>query len=244
MVSLRILLVDSNEHSADKIAGRLTSAGHSTVSVPGVDEAMEALLVEKFDAIVLGVGQPDESLTNFVLTLRQRNAGELPQDGTAIFSCSPDQPAGSSLVSYLPPDFTAAQFAEATARFNESSPSAGAPSDLAVFIPGGFEEQCASDPELMLEIIDLFSEERERELAEMRKVAAEHDFERLARIAHTMKGSLGTLNAPRARFRSQELESAAKDRNFSCCARVLDLLDRDLASLQDELATFRLRLGR
>jgi histidine phosphotransfer protein HptB len=244
MNNLRILLVDSDEFRADNLISRLTSAGYSAVSVPGIAEAREAFLIQNFDAIVFGIDQLAEPVANFALELNQREAGKASDHRTAIFSCSPDLASPSSPISYLPAVFTAAQFAEAAARFDASSPPDTDSSGLDVFIPEGFEEQCASDPELMIEIIDLFSEERDREFVQMRVLLGEQDFEHLARVAHTMKGSLGTLHAPQARFRTQELESAAKDRDAARCAHTLDLLDQDLALLQGELAAFRLGLSR
>ncbi len=43
------------------------------------------------------------------------------------------------------------------------------------------------------------------------------DYDQLARVAHTIKGSLGSLHAAQARTHAQELEFAAKQGEGSAC---------------------------
>jgi HPt (histidine-containing phosphotransfer) domain-containing protein len=58
-------------------------------------------------------------------------------------------------------------------------------------------------------------------------------------VAHTIKGSLGSLHAARARSHAQELELAAKRRQEDVCWTSLAALESDLAELEQELLVLR-----
>ena len=55
-------------------------------------------------------------------------------------------------------------------------------------------------------------EEYGTQVGEMQDCLATGNFDSLAKVAHTLKGSLGTLHAHRARTRAQALEIAATRR--------------------------------
>jgi HPt (histidine-containing phosphotransfer) domain-containing protein len=107
-----------------------------------------------------------------------------------------------------------------------------------------FEEQVGGDRELMVEIIDLFFEEGQRQVAEMRLTLASGDFTQLSRLAHTIKGSLGSLRATRARWRAHELESAAGGQDPTRCSQSFSAFERDLNELEPELRLLRERVAR
>jgi HPt (histidine-containing phosphotransfer) domain-containing protein len=112
-------------------------------------------------------------------------------------------------------------------------------SDLPVLAPDELEDQVGGDQELMVEIIDLFTEERKQQVVEMREALNSADWESMAKLAHTIKGSLGSLHALRARSRAQELETAARDRKGELCRHWLTTLEQDLEELEPVLAALR-----
>jgi HPt (histidine-containing phosphotransfer) domain-containing protein len=111
--------------------------------------------------------------------------------------------------------------------------------ELPVLAPDEFEEQVGGDRELMVEIIDLFLEERKQQVIEMRQALSVADWESLAKLAHTIKGSLGSLHALRARSRAQELEVAARDGKSELSRQWFAALERDLEDLEPALAALR-----
>jgi HPt (histidine-containing phosphotransfer) domain-containing protein len=145
---------------------------------------------------------------------------------------------------YLGEQFGAATFTDAVVRLAQAvSPAKprenpGIP-DLPIFEPDKFQAQVAYDRELLIEIIDLFMTERRSQVAEMQAALASADFTRLSRVAHTIKGSLGSLHAPQARLHSQELESAAKTADAQVCRFCLAILEQDLDTLEPELIALR-----
>jgi len=110
---------------------------------------------------------------------------------------------------------------------------------LPVLVVDEFKEQVGFDRELMVEIIELFLEERQQQVEEMRDSLETEDLALLSRLAHTIKGSLGSLHAVRARAQSQELELAARAGNLAVCRRSFAALEDDLAVLEPELLALR-----
>ncbi len=244
MNNLRILLVEDDPGRAERLLSLFASAQHAAVSVPTVSEAAEALSLQKFDVALFSAPEPAKESTRFAAILRDSGTQENVDSRIAVFSCFPEEDNLLHSDGYLPYDFVAADLEQAFISLRESIQSGGvsrqaAPAHLATFEPAEFEEQCAHESELMLEIIGLFFEECRNELPEMREALAESDFERLLRLAHTLKGSLASLQAPFARRRAQTLESAAKDHKFAICSETLGALEQDLGVLNRHLESFR-----
>lgn len=65
------------------------------------------------------------------------------------------------------------------------------------------------------------------------------DFDALSRLAHTIKGSLGSLHAQRARSRAEDLEAVAKLRDQDTCGQCLAVLLQDLADLEPQLIALK-----
>lgn len=111
--------------------------------------------------------------------------------------------------------------------------------NLPVFEPEKFMEQVAYDRELSIEIIDIFLGEQGAQLAEMQRALSSGDYRQLYETAHTIKGSLGSLQAALARFHAEELEMAAKNDNHQSCQQSLAALEGDLKALEPKLLSLR-----
>jgi HPt (histidine-containing phosphotransfer) domain-containing protein len=134
---------------------------------------------------------------------------------------------------------TVGQLARALAQQTRDSAASNGGKSLDVLNPEKFKEQVGFDSELMVEIIDLFLDERQRQEPEMRNALEAGKFDLVSRLAHTIKGSLGSLHAMRARSHAQELEIAAKQRDEDICWETLAALEADLAQLEPELLALR-----
>jgi HPt (histidine-containing phosphotransfer) domain-containing protein/CheY-like chemotaxis protein len=256
MNSLRFLLVHRDPEQSEEIASRLAEANHTVVPTAGLDEAADALTVEQFDAVLMESvfrrpGLYKYGLQEFSALLRrmeqsQKSGNHVPviaiDDGTAIRdeSC-----IDAVMPEPIDPDAltaTVSQLARALAKQNAHSTANGASNggkSLDVLNPEKFKEQVGFDSDLMVEIIDLFLDERQRQEPEMRDALEAGKFDLLSRLAHTIKGSLGSLHAMRARSHAQELEIAAKQRDEDVCWEALAALEADLAQLEPELLALR-----
>ncbi|HMF78427.1 MAG TPA: Hpt domain-containing protein [Bryobacteraceae bacterium] len=251
MDSLRFLLVHTDASKSERISAILEGAHHTVLPTPSLDEASEALCLERFDAILLGSPFASGTVAQFKAKLRQveqsqRSSARIPilsalRGPTVESSASNEDPCDGYFEDPL--DLTA--LTEAISRLARvleisAEQKAGHESSmLPVLAPEELEEQVGGDRELMVEIIDLFLEECNHQVREMRESLQASDWESMARVAHTIKGSLGSLHALRARSRAQELEVAARERQPESCAQSFAALEQDLEELEPELLALR-----
>jgi HPt (histidine-containing phosphotransfer) domain-containing protein/CheY-like chemotaxis protein len=252
MNHLRVLVIERDPEKLERISTVLTEAQYEVLPAPSFGEATEALQVQRFDAVLVGSpGKPHEQ-ADFTAGLRriERSNGLLSK--TPVLLCSGAVPHGlwtptqeDWVDAYLPEEFVAATFTDAVVRLAQALTPALKPkeqassSDLPIFEPDKFQAQVAYDRELLVEIIDLFLVERRSQVAEMQAALSAADFVRLSRVAHTIKGSLGSLHASLARWHSQELESAARAADVQVCRFCLAVLEQDLDNLEPELIALR-----
>jgi two-component system, sensor histidine kinase and response regulator len=252
MNQLRVLVIERNADRLHRMNIVLKSAQYEVLGAESFDEAMDALRVQRFDAILIGSPGNSPQQAEFTAGLRglERSLG-LAQK-TPILLCSNHVPSElwrathqDGIDAYLPEEFMAATFTDAVLRLakavapNPQHAGHTASDDYPVFEPDKFQAQVAFDKDLMVEIIDLFLTERRTQVAEMNACLAASDFVRLSRVAHTIKGSLGSLHAPQARVHAQELESAAKAADAQVCRFHLAVLEQDLEALEPLLITLR-----
>ncbi|HEV7745517.1 MAG TPA: Hpt domain-containing protein [Pyrinomonadaceae bacterium] len=101
------------------------------------------------------------------------------------------------------------------------------------------ESQGDEESDLVVELIDLYLTDSSRRLADMRQGLATSDESLLARAAHALRGSSGTLGAWQLAESCEELERLAFDLAFAEVALVLERLDRELTSVQQVFLTTR-----
>lgn len=238
MSGLRILLVERDGQQTARLTSALERASHLPVPVPTCEEAAEALLIQKFDVVLVGAGHSAGALTDLVAKLRQLEANGRGDSRASVLSYAAEAACPSAMDGILPFDFDAVQLA-AKLNTRSAESSASQAEDIAVFNPEDFAEQCAGETSLMIEIIDIFEGERNEQLGQMGEALGARDFDRLSRLAHTMKGSVGALHAQRARQSCQALELAAREQNEDICKTQLAALDDNLTALAEPLAAFR-----
>jgi HPt (histidine-containing phosphotransfer) domain-containing protein/CheY-like chemotaxis protein len=252
MNSLRVLFVDRDSPESEQICSVLAGASHLVLPAASLDEACEALFVQKFDAVLLGSSLPQKGLPEFGAKLRQFEDNLRASEHIPILSLSPRRqgsaPRDSVVNGYLPEPFEPAAFAEAVESLAKAINSAGAiggdrGANLAIFEPQAFREQVGQDPDLLAEIIDLFLSETKDQIQSMGEALASGDYGLLRKQAHTIKGSLGSLHAPRARSRAQQLEGAAANESSESCRGLLSALEADLEILKPELMAMRDGIG-
>ncbi len=254
MSGLRVLLIGDEEAESRHIFTVLSEADHAVLPVPSFDEASEALLIQKFDVVLIAHSFLGERVAGFTAQLREAEKRQRHGARTPVLSVSPKDPERGSTPSggdgrvdaYLPQHFEPAAFAQtvenlanAVAQRNEEAEGDSAPAELPVFNVAEFKAQVAYDTDLMVEIIDLFLAERVHDVTEMSEALAARDFGQLMRAAHTIKGSLGSLHADLARHHAQELETAAKSEREQSCIGFLGALEQDLNDLEPKLLSLR-----
>jgi HPt (histidine-containing phosphotransfer) domain-containing protein len=94
------------------------------------------------------------------------------------------------------------------------------------------EGQGDDEPDLVVELIDLYLEDTPRRIASMQEALANSDDRLLARAAHALKGSSSTLGANQVAESCAELEVLARAASLQESAVVLDRLEQELTSLR------------
>jgi two-component system, sensor histidine kinase and response regulator len=256
MNALRFLLVHSDSHGSGRISSLLTDAHHTVLAAPNLAEAAEALYIERFDAVILDASLPLDEVAQFASSLRRVEASQglarIPMVSVSSETARGVSPGQESPAwdECLHEPLDPAALTEAVTRLAQAvghpaaQPNPPNMSEFPVLEPEEFEEQVGGDRELMVEIIDLFFEERQRQLPEMRLALANGNFLQLSRLAHTIKGSLGSLRATRARWRAHELEFAAGGEDGNSCRQSFSAFEQDLTALDPELLLLRERVVR
>ncbi len=231
MNTLRVLLIDGDAGEAERISCILREANHSVVPAAGCEEASEALFVEKFDAVLIGSPLPSDGLAEFTGRLREIEDRQRVVTRIPILSLSTDLADGSRLTEAV------TNLARAV-RGSSATPVSGG-SELPIFESEKFQAQVGYDCDLLVEIIDLFLVESAEQMRELHEALAAGDYDRLARAAHTIKGSLGSLYAAAARHHAQELETGANTTDNDLCRQSLSALDGDLDAVLPQLLSLR-----
>jgi two-component system sensor histidine kinase/response regulator len=246
MNSLRFLLVHRNPEQSEAIVALLARADHSVLPASGLEEAADALTVERFDAVLMDSAYRSQALEEFSAQVRRMERAQRSTRVPLIVLANGNSGDFESVLDAVMPEpldpdaLTAAvsQLARAVGHAGENTLDSDI-SPLGILDPEKFREQVGYDDELMVEIIDLFLVERERQEPEMREALMAGQFDLLCRLAHTIKGSLGSLHAMKARTHAQELESAAQRSEEDVCWASLAALELDLAELEPELLALR-----
>ena len=243
MDTLQILIVGSS-NQVQVLQGALVSLNHQVTTVTGLNDGLEALLLQKFNAVVLTSSFLAEEVREFaaaVKTVENRSAGSaripvfvlLPEGGTTEHV---PYVHGLTLDSAHPEMLTQAIARLATAVGQTSALNYESETgDLPVLEVEQLKEQVAYDDELLVELIDLYCSERARQSREMRQALRDSDYDALSRLAHTIKGSLGSLHALAAKAEAQLLELAGRDHDAVACECVLSRLEAKLDELEQHL---------
>jgi HPt (histidine-containing phosphotransfer) domain-containing protein/CheY-like chemotaxis protein len=251
MNTLRVLVVNTDPEEAERLAGRLADARHMALPAAGLEEAAEALFVQKFDAVLLGCPLASEGIAAFTAKLRALEQSQRSATPAPVLSVSSDLPDGTTwrtgeqgIDGYVPDSFDPATLVDAinglaTAIARRPDTAENGSGNALILNVEEFREQIGHDDDLMRELIDLFLSESPSQVLEMREALTAGNFDRLARVAHTMKGSFAAFHATQARMHAQELETASKVDDNPRCREMLSLLEHDLALLEPELLALR-----
>src|SRR5437667_11737433 len=105
-----------------------------------------------------------------------------------------------------------------------------------------FEEaQGEGEPDLVVELIDLYLEDTPDRVAAIREALAETDGQSLGRAAHCLKGSSASLGARQVAVLCEELELIAHDCSFQAVEVVVARLEREFERVRQTLLAERQR---
>lgn len=107
-------------------------------------------------------------------------------------------------------------------------------------ILAAYEEfQLAGEPDLIVELIDLYLEDLPRRLAVMRNSVADADWSAAQREAHSLRGSSGNLGAIHAALICESIELIEIPQLSSSLPELLRALDSELEQVRREFLALR-----
>ncbi len=255
MNPLRILLISPERLAADAITQRLCSDACQLFHVEHFSEALEAVSFQKFNVVVVCAPVDAAQLSEFVSNLRNSELTQKAGEPIPVVLSSPSittgSLAGDAINALIPSAFTIAELQQASKRvvcpgpsISRAASAASEANELPIFLEDKYAEQLGEDPSLMVEIIEIFFSEYAGQAEELAEAFRHRDFEQVSRLAHTVKGSLSSLQGPRSRACAQELETLAKTNDASVIEPAWRAMEAEIEVLRPYLVELHERLGR
>jgi len=97
------------------------------------------------------------------------------------------------------------------------------------------------DPELLLDLIEMFAEDAPIKLGEVLRGFEAQDFESIERAAHSLKGSSGNLGATQLQRVCESLQAASRSHELERLRGLADELEREFAVALDALRAVQQR---
>jgi CheY-like chemotaxis protein len=216
--SLRVLVAEDSAVNQKVIALQLQQLGHKSVVVGDGEQAVSAALSGKFDVILMDCQMPKTDGYEAARTIRRHNgAGR----GAPVIAMTAHAMKGdrekclaAGMDDYLSKPITPASLADMLDKW--AGASAGA--------AGG----SLNADRLRDELLPLYRKQTSKNMREAARALASSDVERLARAAHTVKGSSAQLGLAHIVTAAARLEESARKEDFDGARRWMRKLRNEL----------------
>jgi PAS domain S-box-containing protein len=238
---LRILLAEDNVVNQRLAVRLLEKRGHCVVLANDGREALAALERQPFDLVLMDLQMPVMSGFEATATLRARErttGGRLPVIALTAHAMKGDRERClvEGFDGYVPKPIDAGQLFEAIDHV--LNPKTEDPADLLEQAP---EETVIDrdrvlatlqgDEQLLQEVVTIFLDQYPRWLEEIRAALRQRDPEKLAFVAHTLKGSVGNFSRTQAFDAAHRLEKIGRDGNLDDAEEAYQDLEESLQQL-------------
>jgi CheY-like chemotaxis protein len=255
---LKILLAEDNEVNQVVAVQMLRKRGHAVVVASNGQEALQALETQSFDVVLMDVQMPEMDGLAATAVIRENEKGtrmHIPIVALTAHAMKGDRerclamgmdayiakPLRASelfeTLAGLLPSAVGTGIASPAAEPAKSPPTMPAPSNgQPVFDLGLAMQRAEGDMELLLAMRQLFANQAEEALAEIRSGVKQREGPALERAAHKLKGSVGNFGAQRALDAALRLEIIGRQGEWSDGERAFAELEKEVRDLQEALA--------
>jgi PAS domain S-box-containing protein len=246
---LRVLLAEDNPINQKLAVRLLERQGHTVVIANNGREAVDAIFGDRvgpFDVVLMDVQMPEMDGLEATAAIREReakNGSHIPIVAMTAHAMKGDE--GRCLTAGMDayvskPVKPEALFAvlEKLVLVTTSIPAVESGSLVRLTKWDQALAHVSGDVDLLRELASIFVDEWPRWLASLQDGLAGGDGPLVQRIAHTVKGSLGTFAAKAAHAAAWELESRAANGKLAEGPAALERLQREVATLLPPLAAF------
>lgn len=223
MTPLKLLLVETDASRAAELLDDLAGSALDVFHVRDSHDAAEALRLKNFDMVLLNSADAASSLSAAV-------SGSAAAPLIVGIGLGADAPGISASLSSTGTGDLAAQLLTLQQAHLAGSNEGAA--ELTVLDLAAFREQMGEDEDLIKEIVSLFLAESSAQVLEIDSALAGGDFSRVTRLAHSLKGSLGSLYAVRSRYWANMLEASAATADGARSEQCFGALRAELAQLE------------
>ncbi len=102
-----------------------------------------------------------------------------------------------------------------------------------------FLERVQNDKDLLLELLDIFSEDFREKRRQMETAVKQNDCDGIKRLTHALKGSSGNISAKPLRDTFLKLEDMGRNKNLSGAENILADMDKKFEELTARITTLK-----
>lgn len=100
-------------------------------------------------------------------------------------------------------------------------------------------EAYRDSPDILEEILSIFSEETPDRLASLKEAAASRDFATVQKVAHGLANTTGTLKADQALKTAREIETEARSEKSDNLEALVGHLESEIEEVLNRIAAYR-----
>jgi CheY-like chemotaxis protein len=244
--SLRVLLAEDNLFNQKLVIRLLEKQGHWVVVANNGREAVAALEREPFDLVLMDVQMPEMGGLEATALIREREkqtGGHVPIIALTAYAMKGDRERclEAGMDAYLAKPVRAQELFDTIARLvgggRGPEPRRPAAPPGQVLDWAAALEHVGGDEGLLRELMKMFLQESPHWLAELRRAAADHDTDRLRRLAHNLKGAALHFGGEAAYQAALRLEVRARHDDPASAAEAAAALVEEIERLRSALAT-------
>ena len=255
---LRVLVAEDNPVNQAVAQGILARAGHDVALVNNGEEALEAIEVERFDVILMDVQMPvmgGIEATQAIRAHEARRSWAIQEDWrpVPIIAMTAHAMEGdrqrcldAGMDDYVSKPITTDSLFSAIARVLDAHSAEEGESDISFLELGSDDrkqiacldearEMFGGDEVVVRQLVNVFLDNHERDIAQLQRAAAHLDYDALAQVAHSVKGSVGLFAARRTVDAALRLESLATARDAQAGTHQAQVLIGELRLLAQAL---------
>ena len=106
-----------------------------------------------------------------------------------------------------------------------------------------FLERVQDDKKLLLELLDIFSQDFKEKRIQMAEAVRNKDMDQVKKVTHALKGSSGNISAKLLRLTVIRLEDMGKNNNLDGADEALFEMDRKFEELTGRIAVLKQELS-
>jgi len=238
---LRILVAEDNAVNQVVIIRALQKMGHTPVLAQNGKEALALALKEKFDLVFMDVQMPEMdglAATGAIRKSEKQSGIHLPIFAMTAHAMKGDRErciaAGMDGYITKPVRFSDIEETLAGLKGVKVDPPP-APVRTESWSRNEALERIGGDQQLLQDLCQIFLEESPKLMAKLREAIASGDCDGIMRAAHSLKGESSYLGAGGTSQAARQLEDMGRNRDLSRADGTLAELEREIASLHDEL---------